>query len=144
MPPRKGLLRHVVQQGPSYLSLCNVSRYSSPPDVYLAPQQRHQGLGGRVVQLHLQLVEEGEGAPQRHHGAHRRDIQAGLGGGEDREGQQGQPDRQAGAHPQAPADHGLQVAEEPVGKLGVEDVEEDGQADDGGADVTGFFLRRRG
>ena len=109
-------------------------------ETYLAPEQSHQRFWRRIVELHLELVEERQSAAQRHHGADCRDIEAGLGGGKDGEGEQGQPDRQAAANGQTAADDGLEMAKEQVGELGVEDVEEHGQPDDGCANVARLHL----
>ena len=79
-----------------------------PP--HLAPGQRGQGLGHGVVDLHQQLVEQGDDAAEGEHAADGGGVDGHLGGGDHFKTEQGQPDREAQAQAQKDNDRGLEAA----------------------------------
>ena len=106
----------------------------------LAPGERGERFRGWVVDLHQQLVEQGDDAPETEHAADGGDVDGGLAVRDDLEAEQGEPDGAGQAEGEEDTDGRLEVTRELVREARVEDVHDDSAANDDGPDIAGVFL----
>ena len=92
------------------------------------------------MDLHQQLVEQGNDASEAHHAPDGGHIDGGLGGRDELETEQGQPDGEAQADSEEDTDCGLQVTGEFVRQARVEDIHDDSTANNESPNVAGVFL----